>query len=81
MGGVLDIHIPDYQCTLGSLFVSFMEDLWVEGEGFSGKRPGWRDSDWQEIVTSAVRAWDPTLTREGSEQIVRKALREDFQWT
>jgi len=43
----------DKSCTLREYLWALMNKLWIEGEGFSGKRP-WGNSDWQHVVYKAL---------------------------
>ena len=71
---ILDIEMQPNDAgakTIGEYLIALARNVWIEGEGFSGKRP-FGNSGWQWEVFD--RIYDGTQTEEGAIRNVRQAL-------
>lgn len=74
---VLDLPMDDNDAgakTIREYLVSLVEMLWVEGEGFSGKRP-FGNSGWEAELLDTFDNADENLSEKSKSNLIREAIR------
>lgn len=74
---VLDLPMDDNDAgakTIREYLASLVEMLWVEGEGFSGKRP-FGNSGWEAELLDTFDNADENLSEKSKSNLIREAIR------
>lgn len=90
---VLDLPMSDNDAgasTIGEYLITLLEELWIEGEGFSGKRPfgnsGWEYELYKPLIeASKIKGsldgdgYIEDVDSEGANKIILKAIKSLYR--